>query len=189
MSRKRSGQFMVPGERLGVIEEYMPGPGTYTEQGVIYSKIVGRALMDILNKKVSVYPLAHVVNVPRTGSIVVGQVSYVDRKRATLRISRIGKRNLSGFFTGVLHISDVSPGYVETMSDACKTGDFMQAKVISEKNRTYHLSTVDNNLGVIYAFCSTCGYVLSLRRRGMQCTRCGRFERRKVALDYGKGEM
>ena len=189
MSKKRSGQFMVPGERLGVIEEYVPGPGTYTEQGVIYSKIIGRALMDILNKTVSVYPLAHVVSVPRTGSIVVGQVSRVGGKDATLRISKIGKKTLTGFFTGVLHISDASPGYVETMSDACKTGDFMRAKVISEKNRTYHLSTVDSNLGVIYAFCSACGYVLSLRRGGMQCTRCGRFERRKVALDYGKGAM
>lgn len=189
MNKKKSGQFIVPGEKLSVIEEFVPGPGTYTEQGVIYSKIVGQVLMDMLNKKVSVYPLAQVVSVPRTGNIVVGQVSHVDRKGATLRISKIGKKTLAGFFTGVLHISDVSPGYIETMSDACKTGDYVRAKVVSKKNRTYHLSTVDNNLGVIYAFCSACGYALSLRRGGMQCARCGKFERRKVALDYGKGEM
>jgi len=189
MNKRKSGQFMVPGERLGVIEEFMPGPGTYTEQGVIHSKIVGRVLMDILNKKVSVYPLAHVVSVPRTGSIVVGQVSRVDGKSATLRISKIGKGDLSGFFTGVLHISEVSQGYVETMSDACKPGDYLRAKVISEKNRTFHLSTADRDLGVIYAFCSACGYILSLRRGRMQCTRCGKFERRKAALDYGKGAI
>jgi len=189
MSKKRSGQFMVPGEKLGVIEEFMPGPGTYTEQGVIYSKIVGCALMDMLNKKVSVYPLANVVSVPRTGSIVLGQVSDVNAKNAMLRISKIGERDLSGFFTGILYISEVSPGYVETMSDACKPGDYVRAKVISEKNRTFHLSTVDRDLGVIYAFCSACGHILSLRRGGMQCTRCGKFERRKAALDYGEGAI
>jgi len=187
MSKKRSGQFMVPGEKLGVIEEFVPGPGTYTEQGIIYSKIVGHALMDMLNKKVSVYPLANVVNVPRTGSIVVGQVSNMDGKSAALRISKIGKRDLTGFFIGVLHISEVSPSYVETMFDACRPGDYMRAKVISEKNRTFHLSTADRDLGVIYAFCSACGHILSLRRSRMQCTRCGKFERRKAALDYGQG--
>ena len=186
---RTSGQFLVPGDRLGVIEEFMPGPGTYVENGTIYSKITGRALLDMLNKRVSVYPLIHAVGVPRPGSTVVGQVSDTKSRTAALRIFKVGKRSVSGFFTGILHISDVSPRYVETMFDVCKAGDIMRAEVISDKNRTYHLSTADKNLGVIYALCSQCGHMLTLQRERMRCTRCGKIERRKTALDYGEGEI
>ena len=184
-SERESGQFVVPGNRLGVIEEFMPGPGTYVEHGTIYSKTTGRTLLDMLNKKVSVYPLVHAVSTPRTGSTVTGQVSDVRSKNAVLRILSVGKRSLSGFFTGVLHVSDVSPSYIETMYGVCRPGDLMRAKVVSDMNRTYHLSTEDKNLGVIYAFCSRCGHLLQLRREKMRCPECGEVERRKAAQDYG----
>ena len=185
-SERKSGLFVVPGDRLGVIEEFTPGPGTYVENGTIHSKITGRTLLDMLNKKVSVYPLVQAASVPQMGSIVSGQVLDVKSKKAILRISQIEKKSLSGFFTGILHISDVSPSYVDTMFSVCKTGDLMKAKVISNKNRTFYLSTAEKNLGVIYALCSRCGHVLRLGKRGMQCSRCGNVERRKVTPDYGE---
>ncbi|RLI20409.1 RNA-binding protein [Candidatus Bathyarchaeota archaeon] len=184
---KRSGRFVVPGEKLGVIEEFMPGPGTYVYNGTIYSKITGRTLVDVLSKKVSVYPVVHAAPVPRVGSIVIGQVYNVQSKIAVIRIWRIGKKLLSGFFSGILHISDASREYVENMFDAYRTGDIVKAKVISEKNRTYHLSTAEKNLGVIFAFCSNCGYMLRLERGRLKCARCGKLEKRKVASDYGRG--
>jgi len=188
-SKRKSGQLVVPGERLGVIEEFEPGPGTYVEEGTIYSFTTGRALMDILNKKVSVYPGVKASGVPRVGSTVVGQVSEVQSKQAVVRIFQVGNRVLSGFFSGLLHISDVSPRYVESMYDVCKAGDIIRTQVISDKNRVFHLSTNDKDLGVVYAFCSRCGHVLSLRRLRMRCPGCGNFERRKPAQDYGKGDF
>lgn len=185
--KQKSGQFVLPGERLGVIEEFVPDAGTYVKNGVIYSGVVGRALLDFLNKRVSVYPLVHGARVPKVGSTVLGQVSNVQTQNANVRIFKIGQKNLSGFFTGILHISDVQLRYVDSMFDVCKPGDVIKAKVISEKNMVYHLSTKDKNLGVIYAFCSHCGYMLELKRQGMRCPRCGKFEKRKTALDYGKG--
>jgi len=186
-SERKSGLFVVPGDRLGVIEEFTPGPGTYVEHGTIHSKITGHTLLDMLNKKVSVYPLVQAASVPQVGSVVSGQVLDVKSKKAILRISQIGKKSLSGFFTGILHISDVSPSYVDTMVSVCKTGDILRAKVINDNNRTFYLSTAEKNLGVIYAFCSRCGHVLQLGKRGMRCSRCGNVERRKVPPDYGEG--
>jgi exosome complex component CSL4 len=185
---RRSGRFVIPGEKLGVIEEFTPGSGTYVHDGTIYSKVTGRTLVDILNKRVSVYPVVHAVPVPRVGNLVAGQVYNVQSKIAVIRVWKIGKKFLSGFFSGILHISDAARGFVEHMHDACKTGDIVRAKVISEKNRTYHLSTAERNLGVIYASCSNCGYTLKLERGGrLRCPRCGKAEKRKVASDYGRG--
>lgn len=188
-SKRKSGQIVVPGDRLGVIEEFTPGQGTYEYEGTIYSAATGRALMDLLNKQVSVYPKAHVTSVPHVGTIVTGQVLEVQNKQATIRIFQVDDRVLSGFFSGLLHIGDISPRYLESMYDACKAGDIVRARVISEKNRVFHLTTNEKDLGVIHSFCSRCGQSLMQKRFIMRCPDCGNTERRKIAADYGKDEI
>jgi len=183
----RSGEFVVPGDRLGVIEEFIPNSGTFVEDDKVYSKVTGRILLDFANKKISVYPLTRATNIPKVGSIVTGIASSLQDSTANIRMIKVGRRYLSGPFTGVLYISDVSFEYVETMFDAYRMGDIIRAKVISNKNRVYHLSTKGADLGAIYAFCSRCGDLLKVKNREMRCENCGNIEKRKVASDYEKG--
>ncbi|MFB3888841.1 MAG: exosome complex RNA-binding protein Csl4 [Candidatus Bathyarchaeia archaeon] len=187
---QKSGHLVLPGERLGVIEEFIPDSGTYVKDGIIYSKIVGRALMDLLNKRVSVYPLIEGAVVPKVGVTVVGQVGNAQSDNVLVRIFEVGaKKKMSGVFSGILHISDVSDRYVNSMNEVCKPGDIVRAKVISEKNQIFHLSTSDKSLGVIYGFCSLCGEMLEQRRHEMRCVKCGNIEKRKTAIDYGKEDL
>lgn len=188
-SEQKSGQLVVPGERLGVIEEFIPDAGTYVKDGVIYSKVVGHALIDLMHKKVSVFQVGKGVKVPKIGSVIVGQVSSVQTQTASVRFAQVDRRQVAGFFSAVLHVSDVQMRFVDSMFDVCKPGDIIRAKIISEKNRTYHLSTQDKEMGVVYGFCSNCGQGLEQRPRGMHCPRCGRVESRKTAIDYGKGTV
>lgn len=184
---QRNGTLVLPGERLGVIEEFIPDSGTYVKDGVIYAKIIGRALMDMLSRRVSVYPVNEGAVVPKVGTIVVGQVGNAQSDNVLVRIFEVGsKKRMTGVFGGILHVSDVSDRYVDSINDACKPGDIIRAKVISGKNQIYHLSTADKNLGVIYAFCSRCSNVLEQRRHEMVCSKCGNIEKRKTAFDYGK---
>ena len=184
---RRSGKFVVPGEKLGVIEEFIPDSGTYVEDGAIHSENVGYILMDFANKKVSVYPAAHNLNVPKVGSIVVGNTRSVQSSVAVIRMIKVGRKFISGHFRGMIYISDVSFRYTESMFEAFRVGDLVRAKVISDKNRTFHLSTKGETLGVIYAFCSQCGGILVHKGRGLACQTCGYVEERKTASDYGKG--
>ncbi len=87
--QQTSGQIVLPGERLGVIEEFIPDAGTYVKDGIIYSITVGRALFDFSNKKVSVYSSTGKAIVPKIGSIVLGQVSHVQSESAGIRIFKI----------------------------------------------------------------------------------------------------
>jgi len=184
---QKTGQLAVPGDRLGVIEEFIPDAGTYVKDGVIYSKVIGRILIDLEHRRVSVHQLVGAARVPALGSIVIAQVSNAQSDTAGARIFEIGEEEINGVFTGILHVSDVALRYVDSMYYVCKAGDIIRAKVVSEKNRTYHLSTKDKNLGVVYAFCSNCGTLLEPKRQDMHCPKCGRIEKRKIASDYGKG--
>ncbi|HIE14196.1 TPA: RNA-binding protein [Candidatus Bathyarchaeota archaeon] len=184
---KRSGEFVTPGDKLGVIEEFIPAFGTYVDEGAVYSKIVGSLLIDFTTRKISVYPLIHRAVIPRVGNVVIGPVVGVQDSLAFIRIIKIGAKFISGFFTGILHISEVSLRYTKSMFDVCRLGDIIRAKVISNKNKTYHLSTKGLNLGVIYAFCSKCGDLLTLsKQKKLKCKECGNIEKRKITSDYGK---
>ena len=185
-SERKSGLFVVPGDRLGVIEEFTSGSGTYIENGIIHSKITGCTLLDMLNKEVSVFPLVKAATVPQVGSIVTGLVTDVKSKNAILTIFQVGDKKISGAFKGMLHISGVSRGFVDNMFNVCKAGDIMRAKVISTKNRSVFLATTDRDLGVISAQCSLCGHALQRENRGLSCSNCGNVERRKTSPDYGK---
>jgi len=187
---QKNGRLVVPGERLGVIEEFIPDSGTYVKDSVIYSKTVGRALIDMLNKKVSVYPLtAKSELVPKVSTVIVGQIGNAQSDNVLVKIFKMGDKKLSGEFSGILHISDVSDRYVESMTDVCKPGDIVRAKVISSKNRIFHLTTNDKNLGIMYAFCSRCSTLLEPKGYSLHCPKCGNTENRKMAPDYGKDPL
>jgi exosome complex component CSL4 len=189
-NEQRSGNLVLPGERLGVIEEFTPDSGTYSKDGVIYSKTIGRTLTDMLNRRVSVYPLVNEATVPKVGTKVIGQVGNAQSDNVLIRIFKIGPKRISGVFTGILHVSDADDRYVDSINDVCRTGDIVRAKVISEKNQIFHLSTAERDLGVLHGFCSKCGGMLEMQmRHDMLCIKCGNIDRRKTTQDYGQEQV
>jgi len=186
LNERKAGAFVYPGEQLGVIEEFLAGSGTYIENGGIFSSGTGRLRLDLDRKEISVMPQTHIPRIPRVGSVIVGQVVAASEKSATIKIEQIDDMKLETSFTGIMHVSDVSRTYVKNLTDVFKLGDFVRAKVISTKNREFHLATREDMLGVIKAMCVICGQALTPQRNGLRCPNCGDIERRKTAADYGK---
>jgi exosome complex component CSL4 len=177
-------RFVTPGEKLGVVEEFFNGPGTYERAGSIYSETTGNVTKDFLNRKVSVSPLIKEPILPCGGSIVTGIVSSVQGKAVTLNIFEVDGFALGAPLTGFLHVSRSSPKYERNITDVCKLADIMKAKVVDNKNGFTKINTVDRNLGVIRASCSKCGNLMIFRKNGLECNKCGNIERRKVSEDY-----
>lgn len=181
-----SEHFVVPGDKLGVIEEYIAGLGTYVADGEIYSAGTGYVVLDRKNKVASVRLRTRLPPIPSVGDVIIGQVTQVQEKTATVKILRVGDESNTGSFSGIVHISNVSPNYIRSMHRAFKPGDHVRAEVISTRNRTFHLSTENEKLGAVQAFCSHCGRVMALTGRWLTCHSCGSREDRKIAIDYGK---
>ncbi len=186
---KRSEKFVVPGERLGVIEEFDSGDGTYSENGTIYSLVFGQTHLDLRNKRISIRPLGKAPLMPIEGDIIIGQITTVQDKMANVRILEINSKPSQANFTGVMHVSTASPDYVGSLNEIFKVGDVLRAKVISIKNRTYQVATTEPDLGVLYASCSKCGSPLMVQGSSLGCPSCRNVERRKIAKDYGSFPM
>ena len=105
MTKKLDGQFVVPGERLGVVEEFDPGPGTVDVQGTVYAAQTGKATLDATRRKVTVKTLAGPPVVPEEGSTVIGVVEKVQEKMAIVSLIMVDNHKVPRPFTGMLHIS------------------------------------------------------------------------------------
>ena len=114
---KESGQLVVPGEKLGVVEEFSPGDGAYEENGTIYAQLIGYTLVDLSKKVVSVHPKVRIPIVPTEGATVLGVVASAQGRFATVNIVKIEDRVMQRPFVGVLHISSSSPRYEKDMVD------------------------------------------------------------------------
>ncbi|HUK50246.1 MAG TPA: exosome complex RNA-binding protein Csl4 [Terriglobales bacterium] len=177
-------QPVLPGDRLGVIEQFLPGAGTYEVEGMIFANYTGNARIDLKNKRVTVVPTTRVTLLPKEGATVLASVIHAHDKMATVDIWKIDDKAIQNPFTAMLHISSSSPRYERSMSDVCKSGDIIRARVIDMTNRIPQLTTAGRGLGVIKAFCSRCGAVLELTNRRLQCPSCGNIERRRLAEDF-----
>ena len=184
----RQGKFVAPGDKVGIIEEFFPGQGTYVDDGDIRASRAGFLLLDLNEHRITVFrptELRGAACVPKPGSVVVGEVSETRHTYSLVRIWMVGHRHLTSFFTGLLHISNVGLS-VKSMFNVCRPGDILRARVVSVRNRVRHLSLAGRRFGVIYAFCVGCGSLLRAREdKKLVCDTCGSLELRKLASDYG----
>jgi exosome complex component CSL4 len=182
----RPGNFVVPGERIAVIEEFNPSLGTFEENGNIRSEIAGFVVVDSVSRTISVLRRGNRPKIPRRGAIIIGQISTAESKFANINIFKVGNDLVEKPFEGLLHITRIGRGYVKQLEDVIKSGDLIKGRVVSNKNGVCQVATIGDIFGVIQAYCSSCGTRLTLVGRGrLVCPNCGKTETRKTAEDYG----
>ncbi|MFQ6077144.1 MAG: exosome complex RNA-binding protein Csl4 [Candidatus Bathyarchaeia archaeon] len=188
MVQRESGRFVTPGINLGVIEEFVPGPGTYVKGEGIYSQISGFVLFNVPEKRVSVYPAVRTRGIPKRGRVTMGRVTAVRGRFAMVDVFRIGRDSLRvPPITGFLSRSLIGMGRAR-VSDAFREGDIILSKIVNDRNGIY-LSTIGSRFGVLLGVSSCHGELLSLVRGRLVCPKCGREERRKISSEYGRLDL
>jgi exosome complex component CSL4 len=193
MDDKRSakdGQFVLPGDYLGVIEEFMPGEGVREENGELYATRAGKVRIDYEKMEISVEPVTDTPPLPKAGDVVLGRVIEVKPQAVIVQLLAIeGRENDREIATSKLagiHISQVKEGFVEDLNKEFKIGDVVRARVIANEKSPIQLSTKEPDMGVVYALCSRCRTPLVRRGDRLVCPRCGNVETRKLSPLYRK---
>jgi exosome complex component CSL4 len=185
----------VPGDVIGYEEEYVEGQNVFLEEptGLLRASTVGVLRLDNNLKVASVLP-ARTLRAPGKGSFVVGMVTQV---RESLVFTELyGEISLdprprwvkefSGRLTGVITPEQISDSRIDDIYSFLRPGDIIVARVMSTIS-PYLLSVKSPQLGVLYAFCSRCGSLMTPEADGFRCPRCGNFEKRKVSnLAYSR---
>ena len=185
--RIKEGDSVLPGERLGVIEEFLPGQGTFQdEDDVVYASVTGIVHIDMKERKISVEPTTRIPVYPKRNDIVLGVIQHVTKKSAIVNIFQINDEPCPISFSGYLFIKNSAGGYIEQMRDIFAPGDLVMARVQQQTDGLARLSTVGSRYGVFQASCSRCGGPLHKQGRRLECLECGNFEERKLSQQYGK---
>jgi exosome complex component CSL4 len=185
----------VPGDVIGYEEEYVDGQNVFLEEpaGLLRASTVGVLRLDDNLKVASVLP-ARTLRAPGKGSFVIGMVTQVRENLAFTEL--YGEISLdprprwvkefSGRLTGVITPEHISDSRIDDIYSFLRPGDIIVARVMSTIS-PYLLSLKSPQLGVLYAFCSRCGSLMTPEADGFRCPRCGNFEKRKVSsLAYSR---
>ena len=178
-------RFVLPGDKIGCVEEFEAGEGVYEENGELYASVAGWLVLE--GRKVRIEPVNSIPKL-ESGDVILGKVVDIKGSVALIRLERkVGHdRDLVRSAIGVLHVSNVRDGLLKDMESAFRFGDIVKAKIMDENLR---LSTKGEDLGVIKSKCRYCGEELVLDGDKLKCPKCGNVESRKISFDYGKGVL
>lgn len=188
MAEKR---LVYPGDPVGVAEEFVPGPGTYEENGDVFAATVGYLTLDTNDFVARVESFSQPPAVVKPGDIVIGVVQMTRASMAIVEVHKIASqpnRGVGGDTNGTLHVSKTSDRYVENMDDVFRVRDIVRAKVL-ETDPAIQLTTKGPHLGVLKSYCPRCGSAMVLKGHGVVCPECDWKDTKKLADDFGQGNV
>jgi exosome complex component CSL4 len=183
--------FVLPGDIIGTVEEFILGNNTFKHGGNVYSTTIGEVNINKKNHVISVIPKVGIPPMIENGDIVIGRVSDLKNAIALVEIALIegkGEREIVNNQQAAIHISNVKDKYVKDIYYEFSQFDIIKAKVIDTK--LMRLSTSGSNLGVIKAYCRKCHVILTKpsgnenKRDKLFCPVCGNYESRKLSSEY-----
>lgn len=186
MTVKLKDRDVLPGEKLTVIEVIQEGYGVYQDDGDIRAAELGKAHFDLKDRRVNIAKKTKDLVLPIEGLDVFAEVGSVMRRDARVDIFQIDGKNVTKSFTGEIHVNSVEREFSRDMAMAMKNSDIIKAKIINTKNRMIQLAVRGPDYGVVYGYCTRCGTLLEIQRGRLNCPKCDRVERRKIASTYGK---
>ena len=183
---KQKGTGVLPGDKVAVSEEFLPGRHTYDDSGLIRSLTSGSVVRDTKNMEISVKPAVE-PEVIKVDDWVTGQVEGAQANSANIHIYFLNGKPTYKDFSGMLSLRGLSGGgRGARRTTPVKMGDVVRCRVFSLLNGIIHLTIDEPDMGVVAALCGNCGKPL-LRGSAtrVKCDECGNVEERKLARDFG----
>jgi exosome complex component CSL4 len=177
---------VLPGDKVAVSEEFLPGRNTYDDSGLIRALRAGAVLRDTKNMEISVKPAVEPETI-KVDDWVTGQVEGAQANSANVHIYFLNGKPTYKDFSGMLSLRGLSGGgRGARRTTPVKMGDIVRCRVYSLLNGIIHLTIDEPDMGVVSAFCGNCGKPL-LRGSATRakCDECGNVEERKLARDFG----
>ena len=181
--------IVFPGDFIANQEEFLAGNGTFAQDGEVKAAAVGVVEKDLAKRAVRVKRAKLPVNIER-GMVMLGRAKQVSEKTAIISImpARLNSHRVSapqGY--GILRVTEVKQGFVKSLENELKIGDFVMVKVIEVSPHTILLSIKAPELGVVKAYCAKCRHALVSDGKNLKCQNCGMSGTRKLSTSYGKG--
>lgn len=182
-----SVKYVAPGQYLGTAEEYIPGEGTYEDNGLIYSSCAGIMEIDEKNFKVKVKGKEGTSINAEVGDEIIGVVTEINEPIVVVMSEFLIRNGKTYEYQNrtLVHASRIMGHFLDQASRVIKIRDVVKGRIVSTRGKI-DLSLERPDDGVIYAFCSRCRKPLEKVNNGLYCRYCQRNEMRKISTKYGE---
>ncbi len=174
-------KVVVPGEKLGVVEEFIPNKGIREEEGNLYSLYLGTLQEKDVN--LSVIPFKRPILPIRPGETALGEIRSADRHTYTVHLVALIKPRRALLNPPVQAVMSKRPPNL-----GVRPSDIVLVKINSTNNSLITVTMGGSpELGVILGFCPICGAPL---RKGvgytLVCNNCGKiYLDKRISSKYG----
>ena len=169
----------IPGEKIALIEEYLPGENTFEVNDTIRATVIGEINLDSNDRLASINKQKQ-ITVPNVGDIIIGVVEANLPSMIAIMIKFVNGRKVNSDLECVCVTRHIRKKNIALAKDVVK------AKIISHINGTIHASIDSEELGVLFTKCRKCFGTVVKMRDAVKCKDCGWIDDRKLSLDFGK---
>jgi len=181
-------RFVIVGEPLATLEEFFPGEGTFERNGVIYSSIAGRVIIDKSRRELGILSVKPLLT-PKPGFKTIGIVTGFSSHYANVEIFCMNGVKLSYVYYGIIGKESLGKAYSRFRGGSLRTyvseNDMVYGAIISTTNAIL-LDLSYKEYGVVKAHCKFCGNTLIYSGKGLFCPICRTTEKRKLSIFYGE---
>jgi len=173
-------RLVVPGDFLCYSEEYSPSANAFEDsEGKVFASAVGCEKQSDANRSLSVRsPRAK--RPLKAGDLVYARIEDLYDTVALTRFRPAAPNVAPNSDSAFLRISEIRRAYVESFRGHLGIGDVLVARVKEVTPLGVYLTVIENDLGVLRAFCGACRNEMALTQKGFYCKACGAGEERKM---------
>ncbi|MBS72627.1 MAG: hypothetical protein CMA91_00010 [Euryarchaeota archaeon] len=181
--------IVTPGTVVGTADKNSPGKGTAEENGNLIALLTG--VVSEIDGVISVHTHNEMLRV-QVGDTVIGEVVKLNEKSGEIRIISIeGKANRSVMADqeyAQFHVTKITDRFLHNTADGLRRRDIVRAKVLEAGNVIRIDMREDDDCGVLWALCPSCGDTFHAELNGdwnVACKTCGNQSFRAMADDFG----
>ena len=181
--------IVTPGTVVGTADKNSPGKGTAEENGNLIALLTG--VVSEIDGVISVHTHNEMLRV-QVGDTVIGEVVKLNEKSGEIRIISVeGKGNRSVMADqeyAQFHVTKITDRFLHNTADGLRRRDIVRAKVLEAGNVIRIDMREDDDCGVLWALCPSCGDTFHAELNGdwnVACKTCGNKSFRAMADDFG----
>ena len=181
--------IVTPGTVVGSTDKNSPGKGTAEENGNLIALLTG--VVSEVDGVVSVHTYNEMLRI-QAGDTVIGEVVKLNEKSGEIRILSVeGKPNRSIMADqeyAQFHVTKITDRFLHNTADGLRRRDIVRAKVSEAGNVIRIDMREDDDCGVLWALCPSCGDTYEAEQNGdwnVVCRTNGERSFRALADDFG----
>tara|TARA_Y100000590_G_scaffold459455_1_gene616586 strand:+ start:16573 stop:17115 length:543 start_codon:yes stop_codon:yes gene_type:complete len=172
----------IPGERIALIEEYLPGDNTFEDDDTIRATTIGEVNLDTSERSASINRQKQ-ITVPKQGDIIIGVVEANLPSMIAIMIKFVNGKKTNSDLECICVTRHIRKKNIALAKDVVK------AKIINHINGTIHASIDSKELGVLFTKCRKCYGTVGQMRDAVKCKDCGWIDDRKLSTEFGKSDF